>query len=93
MSRIDAFYSRHLSWIVAGPPLVLVVAVAAKILFEYDGLCRGTEVTRPCSLLEYLSFHYSPLEAGNLVGYGYIGFLIAAWLAVWIPVLIMRRRP
>lgn len=92
MPDFSRFLSRHLAWIVAVPPLILVVALMARILLEYDGMCRSGESAVPCSLMGYLAFRFSPSDPANLAVFMYVGMVIAAWLAVWIPVLMMRRR-
>ncbi|PKN35693.1 MAG: hypothetical protein CVU61_02400 [Deltaproteobacteria bacterium HGW-Deltaproteobacteria-19] len=92
MPRIDSFFSRHLPWLVAGPPLFVIAAFLFKIVIGYDGVCRGQESARACGFTEYLAFHWSPFEPANMAAYGLAGLILAAWLAVWIPVLVMRRR-
>jgi hypothetical protein len=92
MPQSDNFFSRHLPWIVAVPPLVLIAAYGIRIVLGYDGLCRGTESATPCAFLPYLAFRFSHSDPANLAALGYIGLLVAAWLAVWFPVLMMRRR-
>ncbi len=92
MTSFDRFFSRHLPWFVAGPPLFLMAAFLFKIVAGYDGVCRGQEGARACGFVEYLAFQWSPFEPVNMAAYGFAGLILAAWLAVWIPVLMIRRR-
>ncbi len=92
MTHFDRFFSRHLPWFVAGPPLFVIAAVLFEMITGYDGICRGQDSARACGFGEYLAFHWSPFEPGNMAAYGLAGLILAAWLAVWIPVLMIRRR-
>ncbi len=92
MPDFSRILSRHLAWIVAVPPLVLVAALIVRILLEYDGMCRSGESAVSCSFMGYLAFRFSASDPANLAVFMYVGMVIAAWLAVWIPVLMMRRR-